>query len=63
MCGRLSLTIFLKEETKKVNEGTAIDIVYMDFSKVFKNIPHGRGLGQTEANRTSLDRHSDKLIL
>ncbi|XP_072443501.1 RNA-directed DNA polymerase from mobile element jockey isoform X1 [Chiloscyllium punctatum] len=37
-----SLIEFFEEVTKHVDEGRAVDVVYMDFSKAFDNVPHGR---------------------
>jgi len=31
-----------EEVTKYMDEGRAVDVVYMDFSKVFDKVPHGR---------------------
>ena len=45
MCGRSCLTNlleFFEEVTRKVDEGKAVDVVYMDFSKAFDKVPHGR---------------------
>ena len=36
--------------TKKVDEGTAVDVVYMDFSKAFDKVPHGRLLHQVNSH-------------
>ena len=33
---------FFEGVTKKVDEGSAVDVVYMDFSKDFDKVPHGR---------------------
>ena len=33
---------FFEEVTRKVDEGRAVDVVYMDFSKAFDKVPHGR---------------------
>eukprot|EP00061_Rhincodon_typus_P005451 g24982.t1 len=33
---------FFDEVTRKVDEGRAVDVVQMDFSKAFDKIPHGR---------------------
>ena len=32
---------FSEGVTKKVDEGSAVDVVYMDFSKAFDKVPHG----------------------
>ncbi|XP_072335049.1 multiple inositol polyphosphate phosphatase 1b isoform X1 [Scyliorhinus torazame] len=37
-----SLIEFFEEVTKHVDEGKAVDVVYMDFSKAFDKVPHGR---------------------
>ena len=36
-----NLTEFF-EVTKEVDKGKAVDVVYMDFSKAFDKVPHGR---------------------
>ena len=33
---------FFEEVTKMIDEGRAVDVVYMDFSKAFDKVPHGR---------------------
>eukprot|EP00061_Rhincodon_typus_P002486 g17699.t1 len=33
---------FFEEVTKMIAEGKAVDVVYMDFSKAFDKVPHGR---------------------
>jgi len=43
--GRSGLTNwieFFEEVTKVIDEGRAVDVVYMDFSEVFDKVPHGR---------------------
>jgi len=37
-----NLIRFFKEVTKIIDEGRAVDVVYMDFSKAFDKVPHGR---------------------
>ena len=37
-----SLIEFFEEVTRYVDEGRAVDVVYMDFSKAFDKVPHGR---------------------
>ncbi|MDZ1603208.1 reverse transcriptase family protein, partial [Klebsiella pneumoniae] len=37
-----SLIAFFEEVTKQVDEGKPVDVVYMDFSKAFDKVPHGR---------------------
>ena len=39
-----NLIEFFEGVTKKVDEGSVVDVVYMDFSKVFDKVPHGRML-------------------
>ena len=36
------LTEFFEEVTKEIDEGRAVDVVYMDFSKKIDKVPHGR---------------------
>eukprot|EP00061_Rhincodon_typus_P003128 g19359.t1 len=42
--GRSSLTNLLEffEVTKMTHEGKTVDVVYMDFTKAFDKVPHGR---------------------
>ena len=35
-----NLIEFFEGVTKKVDEGSAVDLVYMDFSKAFDKVPH-----------------------
>ena len=37
-----NLIEFFEEVTRNVDEGKAVDVVYMDFSKAFDKVPHGR---------------------
>jgi len=37
-----NLLEFFDEETRKIDEGRVVIAVYMDFSKAFGKIPHGR---------------------
>ncbi|XP_059806496.1 protein shisa-4 isoform X1 [Hypanus sabinus] len=37
-----NLLEFFEEVTRKVDEGKAVDVVYMDFSKAFYQVPHGK---------------------
>ena len=37
-----NLIEFFEGATKKVDEGSAVDVVNMDFSKAFDKVPHGR---------------------
>ena len=37
-----NLIEFFEEVTKCVDEGRAVDVIYMDFSKAFDKVPHGR---------------------
>ena len=38
----LNLITYLEDVTKWVDEGTAVDIVYLDFAKAFDKVPHKR---------------------
>ena len=46
----MNLIEFFEEVTKKVGEGSAVDVVYMDFSNVFDKIPHGRLLHKVNSH-------------
>ena len=46
-----NLIEFFERVTKKVDEGSAVDVVYMDFSKAFHKIPHGRLLHKVKSHR------------
>ena len=37
-----NLIEFFEEVTKMIDEGRAVGVVYMDFSKAFDKVPHGR---------------------
>ena len=37
-----NLLEFFEEVTRKVDEGKAVDVVCLDFSKAFDKVPHGR---------------------
>ena len=37
-----NLIEFFGEVTKMIDESRAVDVVYMDFSKAFDKVPHGR---------------------
>eukprot|EP00061_Rhincodon_typus_P005156 g24348.t1 len=41
-----------EEVMKMIDEGTAVDVIYMDFSKAFDNVPHGR-LAQRRSHMAS----------
>ena len=41
---------FFEGVTKKVDEGSAVDVIYMDFSKAFDKVPHGRLLHQVKSH-------------
>ena len=41
---------FLKEITKWINEGSQVDIIYLDFQKAFNKVPHQRLLFKLKAH-------------
>ena len=46
-----NLIAFFEGVTKKVDEGSAVDVVYMEFSKAFDKVPHGRLLHKVKSHR------------
>ena len=38
----MNLIEFFEQVTKQVDEGKAVDVVYIDFSKAFDKVPHGK---------------------
>ena len=45
-----NLIEFFEEVTKVIDKGRAVDVVYMDFSKAFDKIPHGRLLKKLKSH-------------
>ena len=45
-----NLLCFLEEITKWVDNGSPVDVVYLDFQKVFKKVPHRRLLLKLKAH-------------
>eukprot|EP00061_Rhincodon_typus_P005788 g25731.t1 len=39
---QMFVSLIVIEVTKRIDEGRAVDVIYMDFSKAFKKLPHGR---------------------
>ena len=37
-----NLLLFLEDVTKTIDEGKALDVIYLDFSKAFDKVPHKR---------------------
>jgi len=56
-----NLVEFFEGVTKKVDEGSAVDVVYMDFSKTFDKVPHGRLLHKVKSH--GIQGEVDKWIL
>eukprot|EP00061_Rhincodon_typus_P010363 g34598.t1 len=46
-----NLIEFFKEVTKVINEGRVVDVVYIDFSKAFDKVPHGRLIQKMKMHR------------
>ena len=44
-----NLLCFLEEITKRVDDGSPVDVVYLDFQKVFNKVPHQRLLPKLKA--------------
>ena len=42
--------VFLEEITKWIDEGSPIDIIYLDFQKAFNKVPHQRLLLKLKAH-------------
>ena len=42
--------IFLEETTKWIDEGSPVDIIYLDFQKAFDKVPHQRLLLELKAH-------------
>ena len=45
-----NLVPFFEEVTRRVDEGNAVDGVYMNFSKVFDKVSHGRLVRKVKAH-------------
>ena len=45
-----NLIEFFEHVTKCVDEGSVVDVVYMDFSKTFDKVPHGRLIKKVNAH-------------
>ena len=39
-----------EEVTNNVDEGSAVDVVYLDFSRAFDKVPHGRLLHEVKSH-------------
>ena len=58
------VTFFLKEITKWIDEGSPVDIIYIDFQKAFDKVPHqrillklkARGIGDSTIDDTKVFR-------
>lgn len=53
-----SLIMFFQEVTKVIDDGRAADVVYMDFSKAFEMIFHGRLIQNIKIHQI----HSDLVV-
>ena len=52
MCNKSSLTNLLEtfeDWTSAVNQGYVVDVIYLDYSKVFDSVPHRRLISKLEA--------------
>ena len=45
-----NLIEFFEEVRRRVDEGSAVDVVYMDFSKAFVKVPHGKLVKNVKAH-------------
>ena len=53
VCGKSCLTNLIKvfeEVTKWIDQGRVVDIIYMDFSKTFHKVPHGRLISKVRSH-------------
>ena len=48
-----NLLMFLEDITKHIDEGTPVDVIYMDFRKAFDSVPHQRLLKKVKAHGIS----------
>ena len=44
-----NMLCFLEEITKEIDEGSPVDIIYLDFQKAFDKVPHQRLLLKLKA--------------
>ena len=45
-----NLLTFLEEVTKVIDQGIPVDVIYLDFSKMFDKVPHQRLLCKLKAH-------------
>ena len=45
-----NMLCFLEDVTKWLDEGSIVDIIYLDFKKAFDNVPHRRSLLKLKAH-------------
>ena len=56
-----SLVCFFKEITKWVDDGSPVDVVYLDFQKAFDKVPHQRLILKLKAHGIGNDVLDDQL--
>lgn len=57
------LNSFYEKVTRVIDEGRAVDVVYMDFSEVFDTIPHGMLKHKLMMHGTHRDLVTSKIII
>jgi ribonuclease P/MRP protein subunit RPP40 len=45
----MNLLEFLKDATDYVNQGSPVDVIYLDFQKAFDKVPHQRLFKKVQA--------------
>ena len=56
-----NLLCFFEEITKWVDEGSPVDVIYLDFQKAFDKVPHQRLIGPTQVKITWYGKQYNQL--